>query len=977
MSDPPTFRQPQGHPAQRRSATSSGSSRAESGDDPSTHPGSPRAQSRGDWTEHLRPRLAGLSLSASRKAEIIEELSQHLEQRYEELRADGATDAEARRLAVEELREPEALPQHMRALRQARVPPSITPGTPNRLLLNDLWQDLRYAARTLRKQPGFALAAVLTLALGIGANTAIFSLVNATLLQRLQVANRDRLVYVHRGDIGGVFSYPLYAALRDGNHMFEGFAAWGGIAASLNTGNTTDLVNGFIVTGNFFQVLGITADRGRLLSPSDDVTPGAHPVAVISHELWQTRFGGRPDIVGRDLRLNGHVFTIVGVTPAAFPGPRLGSARHLYVPMMMQAIMRPPGAGYSGEQDPDLLKDRRKRTDGAREFTPSWLFGVGRLRPGITAEQARAELATLATTYERTFDPSDPPERVALVPIDEGDPRQRQRLQGVALLLASVVAAVLLIACANIANLLLARAASRRRELAVRLAIGASRARLLRQLLTESLLLSSIGGAIGLGLAWAVLRSFRAAPPPPGALPLTVEFSIDQRVLLFSVVLSFLTAIVFGIVPALKASRPGLVPALKDASAGSDERGRRFSLQKTLVIAEVALSMLLLIPAGLFVRSLQAARAIDPGFDVEKVVAAPLNVNLLRYTRVKGREFYRQVVDRVKRLPGVEAASVGRVPVMAGRGRISGLMVEGRQGYPDEFVFGEGPGVATADPRRINTNVVGPGFFATLGIPLVSGRDFGEQDVEGRPLVAIVNETTVRMHFGGDNPLGRRVNLDGEQGPWREIVGVVRNSKYAALGEAPLAVAYIPVAQNHQPGMTLYVRAAVPPASLVGTLRREIQVLEPQLPVPDVLTMTETIGTSLYAARMGAWLLGAFGSLALLLAAVGIYGVLSFSISRRTREMGIRLALGAEARSVFVLVVRDGMLLVVAGVILGLTGALAGVRSLASFLYGVPTLDVATFAAMTTVLLAVALVACVIPARRAMRVNPIAALRYE
>jgi predicted permease len=935
--------------------------------DPSTSSESPRAESGGEWIEYLRPRLALLRLSASREAEIIEELSQHLDQRYDELRAGGASDVEARRLAIEELREPDTLAQHMRSLRQAYIPPPITPGAPNRLLLGDLWQDLRYAARMLRKQPGFAAAVVLTLALGIGANTAIFSLVNATLLQRLPVADRDRLVYVHRGNVGGVFPYPLYAALRDANDVFEGFAAWGGIEASLNADNETELISGLIVTGNFFDVLRITADQGRLLSPSDDVTPGGHPVAVISHDLWQTRFAGRPDIVGRDVRLNGHVFTIAGMTPAGFPGPQVGTVRHLYVPMMMQAIMRPPRAAYSGEQNPDLLKHP----------TNSWLSGLGRLKPGITSEQASAELATLATTHVRTVDPSRNPVSITLVPIDQGNPNQRRQMRSVAFLLGGVVGAVLLIACANIANLLLARAASRRRELAVRLAVGASRTRLVRQLLTESVLLSLIGGLIGLGLAWAVIQSFQAASPPPGALPLAIEFSIDQRVLLFSLVLSLLTGIVFGVAPALKASRPALVAALKDASAESDERGRRLNLQKTLVIVEVALSMLLLIPAGLFVRSLLAARAIDPGFDAEKLVSAPLNINLLRYTSSKGREFYREVVERVERLPGVEAASVARVAVMRGGGRVLGLMVEGRQGYPDEFVFGEGGGVVTADRTRVNANVVGPGFFRTLGIPLVIGRDFSEQDVEGRPPVVIVNETAAKIHFGGDNPVGKRVSFRGQQGPWREVVGVVRDSKYAALGEAALPVAYMPVAQNHETGMTLYVRASIPPASLVGSLRREIQAIEPNLPVPNIQTMTDTIGTSLYAARMGAWLLAVFGGLALLLAAIGIYGVLSFSISRRTREMGIRLALGAEAVNVFLLVVRDGMLLVGVGIIIGLSGGLAGARSLASFLYGVPTSDAATFAAMTIILIAVALVACVIPARRAMRVSPIAALRYE
>jgi predicted permease len=921
-----------------------------------------------DWTEHLRPRLALLRLTAAREAEIIEELSQHLDLRYEELRAGGADDVEAQRLVIEELLEPEALAGHMRSLRQAHVPPPITPGRPSGFLFADLWQDVRYAVRMLRKQPGFAAAAVLTLALGIGANTAIFSLVNATLFQRLPVTDRDRLTYVYRGDVGGVFSYPLYAALRDENDVFEGFAAWGGIEASLSTDNETELINGFIVTGNFFDVLGVSAHQGRLLSPSDDVTPGGHPVAVISHSFWQTRFSGRPDIVGLNVRLNGHVFTIVGVTPAGFPGPMVGRVRPLYVPMMMQAVMRPPRAGYSGEKNPDLLRD----TSGA-----SWLFGLGRLKPGILLERARTELATLATAHAVRVNPSRGPVTVTLVPIDQGDPDERQQMQSAAYLLGGIVGAVMLIACANVANLLLSRTASRRRELAVRLAVGASRARLVRQLLTESLLLSIVGGIIGLAIAWAVIQAFQAMPPPAGALAIAIDFSLDRRVLSFTLVLSLLTGFIFGVAPAVKASRPGLVPALKNFSAESDERGRRFNLQKTLMIVEVALSMLLLIPAGLFVRSLQAARAIDPGFDAEKLIAAPLNINLLRYTSTQGREFYRQVVERAERMPGVEQASVARVAVLSGSGRVLGLMVEGREGYPDEFVFGEGVGAVTADPTRINANVVGPGFFRTLGIPLVAGRDFNEQDVEGRPPVVLVNETAAKMHFRGDNPVGKRVSFRGRQGPWREIVGVVSDSRYRELGEAALPVAYMPLAQNHETGMTLYVRTAVPPASLIGSLRREIQAIEPHLPMANMQTMTETIGASLYAARMGAWLLAVFGGLALLLAAIGIYGVLSFSISRRTREMGIRLALGAEARDVFRLVVRDGMVLVGIGVTIGLLGGLAGARSLASFLYGVPTSDLPTFAAMTIVLTAVALVACAIPARRAMRVNPIAALRYE
>ncbi len=922
--------------------------------------------SKPDWTEHLRLRLARLRLNPAREAEIIEELSQHLDERYRELSAGATPPEDAHRLALEELRDQNLLGQQMQSLRQAHVSASIPAGPPATRLLSDLGQDLRYAIRMLRKQPGFTAAAVATLALGIGANTAIFSLVNATLLQRLPIANRQGLVYVYRGAVGGAFSYPQYAHLRDNNHAFDSLAAWGGISASLNVDGTTDLVSGAIVTGNFFDVLGITAEHGRLLAPSDDVMPGAHPVAVISHDLWMTRFGGRSDMVGHPIRLNGAVFSVVGVAPPRFPGPQLGIVRHVYVPMMMQALMRPPRAGYSGEQNPDLLKNPNN----------SWLFGLGRLEPGVMADQAGAELATLATTFVRTLSPAADPQRVAIVPVDQGDPNQRERMRSVAWLLGAVVGAVLLIACANIANLLLSRTAARRREMAVRLAIGANRARLVRQLITESTLLSVIGGVTGLALAWASVQAFHTAPPPPGALPLAVEFSIDHRVLIFSFALSLVTGLVFGLAPALTASRPNLVPALKDAAAEGAEPGRRVSLKRILVVAEVALSLLLLIAAALFVRSLQAAQAIDPGFAVEKLVSAPLNINLLRYTRLQGREFYQQVVQRVKRLPGVEAASVSRVALMTGGSRVLGILVEGTRVGGDRSMS-EGSGVVSADPVRVNANVVGPGFFDTLDIPLLTGRDFNEQDAEGRPLVVIVNEASVRLHFGGESPIGKRVSFGGPRGPWCEVVGVARDSKYGSLGEEWLPVVFLPLAQNHETGMMLYVRASVAPSSLIGSIRREIQALEPNLPVPDIHTMAETVGTSLYAARMGAWLLGVFGVLALLLAAVGVYGVLAFSVSRRTREMGIRLALGADPRDVFLLVVRDGMLLVGAGILIGLGAGVAGARTLATFLYGAPTSEVSTFAAVTGILTVVALAACVIPARRAMGVSPTAALKYD
>ena len=744
-----------------------------------------------------------------------------------------------------------------------------------------------------------------------------------------------------------------------------GAASW----RASTPGDSAELVPGIIATGNLFDVLGVQPALGRLLRPSDDVTPGAHPVVVIAYDFWQTRFGGRADVIGREIRLNGHVFTIVGVAPAGFPGPQLGSVRQIYVPMMMQAIARPPRARYSGEQNPDLLQ----------HATNSWIFGVGRLKADVTIERAGAELDPVLAEFFRTrvkLPPGATPPRVTLRSVDDPDLGPRPQLRSAALLLGGVVGTVLLIACANIANLLLSRAAGRRRELAVRLALGASRGRLLQQLLTESVLLSLIGGLAGVGLAWAMLQAFAAAPPPAGALPLPLDFAMDRRVLTFALLLSGLTGIVCGAVPALAASRPIMGPALRTSSGGS-EPGRRFDIKKVFVVAEVALSLLLLIAAGLFVRSLRSAHAIDPGIDVDRLVSAPLGINLLRYTSAQGRAFYQQVLERAERLPGVESASVARVAMLGGGGRVLSVHVEGRASSHDR-VLSEGGGAATVgDATVINANVVGPRFFETVGIRLLHGRDFDSRDTEQAPPVLVINAAAARLHFPDASPIGQRISVDGPDGPWREVVGIVRDSKYGSLGEDAVPVAYLPLAQNHETGMTLYVRASVPPGSLAPALRREIQQLEPNLPVPDIRTMSETIGTSLYAARMGAWMIAAFGGLALLLAVVGIYGVLSFSIARRTREMGIRLALGAATRQVFLLVIRDGMWLVALGTIIGLAAAIAGARSLRAFLYGISPTDVPSFAAAIAVLGLVALAACAIPARRAIRVDPVATLRQE
>ena len=915
-----------------------------------------------DWTRLLAPRLEALKFSPARQAEIIEELSQHLDDRVSELVAEGVSREIAERQAVDELSDQNLLVRLGR-LRQAHVGEPPVFGAPKRRWLADVWQDVRYGIRALRAQPGFTAAAVLTLALGIGANTAIFSLVNAVMFRPWNVQDPSTLVYVHTGPTGGVFSYPDMADIRDKNDVFSGTIAWGPIVASLNADGTTDQVPGLIVSGNFFELLGIQAARGRALASTDDVTPGAHPVAVITHGLWQRWFGGRDDIVNQSVLVNGQRFTIVGVLGQGFRSPD-GVQRDLFVPMMMQAVARPPRAGFAGEMNPDLLQVR----------TNSWVFAMGRLKPGVTADSAAASLSALVTSLVRARTPNARERRIYLWGVNEGIPGQRARATPVAKLLLSVVGAVLLIACANVANLLLSRAASRKREIAIRLAIGASRWRLIRQFLTESVLLALAGGAGGVLLAWAIAAGFAAAPPPPGALPVGLEFAIDQRVLFFTLVLSILTGLIFGLAPAIRASRPRLVPSLKDDAFVPDERSRRWNLRKGLVVTEVALSLVLVVAAGLFVRSLRETQAISPGFDTEQLLDAQLSINLLRYTTTQGRNFYERVVERVSAIPGVEAAALARIQVLRG-GRVQSLAIEGRQAS-NEIFQSNAAGISAGGRRdEVNGNVITPGYFRTMGIAVLRGRDFGTADTPQADRVVIVNQAFVRMHFPDEEPLGRRISFQGPNGPWHTVVGVVADSKYQSLVEEFTPIAYSPLSQNHETGMSLYVRASVAPESLVSTIRREVQAIEPNLPVPNIQPMSATVGTSLYAARMGAWLIGVLGGLALLLSAIGVYGVLAFSIARRTRELGIRLALGADRRDIFALVLREGLGLVAIGIGLGLAGAIFGVKPLTQFLVGIGARDPISFAAAPVVLVLVALAACLIPARRAMRVQPTIALK--
>jgi macrolide transport system ATP-binding/permease protein len=927
-----------------------------------------------DWKPELRRQLAGLRVSAAREVEIVDELAAHLDERYAELLANGETEAEAVRLTLADLHDHELLPREMASLRQARQPDPIVPGAPPAgsrawtSWVGDLSRDVRYALRMLARTPGFTAVAILTLGLSIGVTSAVFSLVNATLLARLPVADVDRLVYLVNGRSSGIFSYPGYADLRDRNDVFTGLIAWGGITASLNAENQTDTVSGAIVSGNYFEVLGVTAALGRVLSPHDDQTPGGHPVVVIGHGLWQGRFGARPDIVGHEIVMNGHTFTVVGVTKPEFAGAQLGVRRDIFVPMMMQAIVRPPRAGYSGDMNPDLL-----RTPGNQ-----WLFLMGRLKPGRTLQQAQASLSALQLSLDppERPRPADPDQRLTLSPVDAGPPGQREQLVSVATLLSAVVGGVMLIACANVANLLLSRAVARRREVAVRLAIGAGRWRLVRQLLTESVLLALAGGVLGVLLAYGIVQAFLAWPPPPGALPLTLDFTLDTRVLLFTLVVSVATGIVFGLAPALRTARPELLPALKDDSFVADERSRRFNLKNGLIVVQVAVSLALLIGSGLFVRSLREAQRIDSGYDVSRLLVLDLPVNLLRFTRAQGRDFYRRAIEGAESLPAVESAAVARVAVLDGGGRRTSVHIEGRDGRSDDMVS-EGSNFGPADSETTSANVVSDGYFKTMGVPIKAGRSFGGEDVETGTLATIVNETFVRRHFPDGGALGHRISINGPRGPWRAIVGIVGDAKYQSLNEVATPMAYVPLSQNPETGVTLYVRTAADPTTMAATVRRSIQALEPNLPLGEVRSMTQIVSTSLYLARIAALLIGVLGGLALLLASIGLYGVLSFAVSRRTREIGIRSALGAHTASLFRLVVFEGMGLVAIGAAVGLLLAVFASDLIATFLVGVRPIEPTTYAAVTGVLILVALAACAIPAWRATKVDPLVALRQQ
>ncbi len=808
-----------------------------------------------------------------------------------------------------------------------------------------LLQDIRYGWRQLLKHPGFTALAILSMALGIGANTAIFSLVDTVLLRPLPVREPAQLIAVdgqlRNGTEFTLQSYPNYKDYRDRNTVFSGLLAYRFVVASLSHGGVNERAWGYVVSGNYFDVLGVKPALGRGFLPEEDATPGSHPVAILSHACWQKRFAGNPSIIGQTILLNTHRFTIVGVAPAGFVGTEVAFAPEFWAPMMMAKQIE-PGSEWLDRRESDNL------------------FVIGRLKPGVTVAQAKAQLDGLTTQMATEHPKENAGRRVLLMPPGLFIPDIRNSIFAFSGLLAAVGALVLLLACVNLANLLLARATERRKEIGIRLAVGASRARLVRQLLTESVMLSGAGGAVGLLLA-AWTNHVVASIKLPTDIALLFDLRLDWRVLLFTFALSILTGMIFSLIPALQSSKPELVPALKDESSMAGFRRSR--LRNALVIAQVALSLVLLISAGLIVRSLQAAQRMRPGFNPQNAVALSLDVGLQGYDDAKGRAFYERMMERAKAIPGVRAVAATNVLPLS-------------LDYSSNTIYIEGqPARSRSDLPLAIPYSVSPNFFVTMAMPL-RGRDFLPDENKKDSRVAIVNETFARRFLHGQDPIGKRYNHTGPNDPLWEIVGVVPDGKYNTLGEEPKAVVYRPL-HYFDSQFTLVARTEGDPRTVLAALRRAVQKLDPTLPIYDAKTLTEHMNIPLFPAKMAAGVLASFGVLALLLAAVGIYGVMSYVVAGRTREIGLRMALGAQTGDVLRLILRQGMLLAAIGALIGLAVGLGGGRLLKTLLYGVSAADPFTFGAVTLLLGSVTFLACWLPAHRATRVDPMIALRTQ
>lgn len=822
--------------------------------------------------------------------------------------------------------------------------------------------DIRFAFRNLRKSPLFTSVAILSIALGIGANTAIFTLFDHLLLRLLPLRNPGELVYLRvagpfSGSVFGanVFSNAQFRELRQGNPVLQDLTAFFGAPVSFSDGQQTERARAEVVSGNYFQTLGLEPVAGRLLTDADDRVRGGHPVVVLSYDFWVRRFGGKIDVINRDVKVNGLAFTVLGIAPAGYPGTNISSPTDLFVPLAMKNIITPTW---------DQMDNRR-----------AWFLNLmGRVKPGMSREQAQVGMNTFARgVFEADLKVIEAPsqrfreryaaKKITLEPGGQGRTERRAEVLRPLTLLMAMVGMVLLIACANVANLLLARAASRQKEIAVRLALGASRARLIRQLVVESVILSLAAGTAGVLISyWCVDLLIGAMPA--GARVFGLSGTPDVRVLTFAFCLSLLTGLIFGLVPALQATRPQIAPTLKDQAANLSSGGQA-RLRKGLVAAQVALSLLLLIGAGLFARSLFALRSLSLGFDTSRVLMFSLDPLLNGYKPPQSIALYEQLRQRLAAMPGVQSVSLGSVTPLADDMNMSTVAVEGYQAKESEDV----------NPLF---NSVGPKYFETMRTPLLLGRDFTPQDGLTAPKVAIVNESFVKHFFKNQNPIGRHFSLGREYKPEYEIVGVVGDTKYANVREEIARQVFTPYSQDDTLGeMTFFVRTSTDPVSLAAAIRQEVKRADANLPVFRVKTMEAQASESLFVERMIAALSIAAGGLATLLAAVGLYGVMAYSVARRTREIGVRMALGAGQGRVLRMVMREVIVLAAAGILVALPASYFLTRLVKAQLYGISEHDAVTLAGATLLLAAIALLAGYLPARRATKIDPMVALRYE
>ena len=815
--------------------------------------------------------------------------------------------------------------------------------------MSNLTQDCKYGVRVLRKSPGFAAIAVLTLALGIGANTTIFSWINSTLLNPVPGLSRSSEVVsltLSKPDENPFpFTYPDLEAMRDGQQSFTGIAACGFAQMSLKGKSKPQRIFGMVASANYFDVLGVRTIIGRGFLPEEDTKPGGAPVAVISYRLWQTHFAANPNIEGQTIEINEHPYTIVGVTPAVFQGSQTGVRTDVWVPIMMQAQLNPLG---------DLLHDHHQ----------FWLLGFGRLKPGVTLQRAQQEM-TLRLQPEAKAYPEEHKghDAVTVYPLWRNPFGLNQFMSKLLPALMCIAGLVLLLACVNVANLMLVRAVGRRREIAIRMALGVSRWRLVRQLLVESLIVSLAGGVVALVITLWTQGTLMKFMPVTEDIPLSLTVTADRTVLLATLVISALTGVIFGILPAIRSS--GVAPAavLKEETGSASGTLRKARLASSLVVAQISLSLLLLVCAGLFIRSFRSAQQIDPGFNPHNVLIASYDLFTAGYSDSTGAEFDRQLVSKLESLPGVQSAALSdREPLSFGGGSTS--------------VKPEGYVSPANESMETQAAIITPNFLQTMQIPIMKGRDFTLQDTKSSQRVVIVSEAFANRYWPNQEPLGKQLNSDFTH-EWFKVVGVARDAKERGLNEKPMPFVYLPLYQIYRPTMIINARVAGDPMTFANTIQKAVHDMNPELVVYDMTTLEVRSQFASFGQRIAGTFVGAFGLLALALAAVGIYGVTSYTTRQRTHEIGIRVTLGATKRDVLRLVLGHGMRLMLIGVGVGLALAVASTRFLGPLLLGVTSTDALTFSSVAILLCAVAMFACFIPARRATRVDPIEVLRYE